>query len=266
MFFYGNNLIIDNDNFTVTLENNTPSNVVISVPHDGLPKEDFSGLFTPRKRGWKGRDKYVWPIVNDIFTQTLSVGAPIDAVRFLMSRAFIDANREVRGEENMDPDLLGQTAFDDPGLARVYWYYHEQIDYLLSRSVCAHGKEKILFIDMHGFGKQPVFAPEGGYDLILGTANRTTIAHREVDREFAQFMIVRGYRVFLPTETPVSATGDPYSAGHITRLYGKKHAVNAMQIEISSDFRQREATSRGKKLSADMADFLTQHFASKKSK
>lgn len=256
MIFQNNGLVIENENFSVTYAHAVPSKVVISVPHDGLIKEDFARLFIPRTYGWKGRDKYVWPIVNDILVHATQLKRPVDAVRFLMSRAFIDANREIKGDDNVDPDTAGQIAFDDPKLARVYGHYHEQITYLLRRSISTHGEEQMLFIDMHGFGKQPTFAPRGGYDLILGTANRTTVPFGEVDKEFAAFMEAKGYTVFLPTETPVSPNGDPYSAGHITRLYAKKFGINALQIEIDAKFRQLENKDLGQKLAADMAEFF----------
>ena len=256
MIFQDNGLVIENENFSVTYVHAAPSKVVISVPHDGLITEDFSNLFKPRRLGWKGRDKYVWPIVNDILVRSIESKYPIDALRFLMSRAYIDANREVKGDKNVDPDTLGQIAFDDPKLARVYGHYHEQIIYLLRRSISTHGEKEVLFIDMHGFGKQPKFAPEGGYDLILGTANRTTVPFGEMDKKFTVFMEAKGYKVFLPTETPISPNGDPYSAGHITRLYAKKFGVNALQIEIDSKFRQLENKDKGQKLAADMAEFF----------
>lgn len=256
MILQVNGLVIENENFSVTYAHKVPPKVVISVPHDGLIKEDFSNLFIPRKHGWKGRDKYVWPIVSDLLVRAAELKYSIDAVRFLMSRAYVDANREVKGDSNIDPDTLGQIAFDDPKLARVYGHYHEQIIYLLRRSISTHGAEQVLFIDMHGFGKQPKFAPDGGYDLILGTANRTTVPFGEMDKEFATFMGARGYKVFLPTETPISPNGDPYSAGHITRLYAKKFGINALQIEIDAKFRQLENKDMGQKLAADMAEFF----------
>jgi hypothetical protein len=122
------------------------------------------------------------------------------------------------------------------------------------------GADRILFIDLHGFGKQPAFAPHEGYDLILGTANRTTINHGEIDRLFAAFMRDKNYIVFLPTEKPIVSSGDPYSAGHITRLYAKRYGINTMQIEISPTFRNREAKELGEKLAADIAGFLCANY------
>lgn len=260
MITLSSGLTIVNKNFSVVLSHPKPSRVILSVPHDGLIPNDFSGLFKERTRGPKVRDVHVWPIANDIVQNCLQLGMTVDAIRFLMSRAYVDANREMSGEPNLAPDTLGQTALDDPRLTIVYEHYHRELDRLIRMSVRRHGAENILLLDLHGFGKQPAFAPSKGYDLFLGTANRTTIHHDEIDHVFAGFMTDRGYSVFLPSEKPIFPGGDPYSAGHITRLYAKKYDINAMQIEICSAFRQRENKERGKKLTADTAEFLSANY------
>lgn len=257
MLFHTPDFQVENENFSTTYFNRRPAKVVVSVPHDGFIRNDFDGLFTERRIGWKGRDLYVWPVVNRMLVHAITHEASIDAVRFLMARAYVDANREVQNAENLDPDTQGQIAFDDPRLARVYGFYHEQIEYLLRRSCSEHGEQNVFFVDMHGFGKQPAFAPEGGYDLILGTAYRSTIRYGEPDVAFARFMSEKGYRVFLPAETPVTGRADPYSAGHITRLYARKFAINAIQIEIAPSFRGRGNTEKGNRLSDDMAEFFS---------
>ncbi len=261
MIFLKQGAVIDNENFSITYYNNNgPSRVVLSVPHDGLAAENFTGLFTPRSLGWKGADKYTGPLVNDVMFYALQNGLSVDAVRFLMARMFVDANREVPTIENIDSETRGQVAYDDMKLARVFAYYHEQIDYLLQRSICKFGQKNVLFLDVHGFGKQPEFAPKAGYDLILGTANRSTINYGTIDVTFAEFMEGCGYTVFLPTETPIRPSGDPYSAGHITRLYAKKYSINVVQIEIASKFRQKESQEKGKKLAKDIAEFLAANY------
>jgi len=264
MLFPGGSLkgfVIELENFSMTFYNPTsPSKVVMSIPHDGLETNDLAGLFRARSRGWKGRDKHSWPVAKDILCRAAEQKMLISAIRFLMPRAFVDANREEPTAENIDPDTLGQTAFDDSRLAGVYRRYHGEIERLVQTAIHTHGKDKILLLDMHGFGKQPTFAPPQGYDLILGTANRTTIHHGEVDRRFASCMEERGYRVFLPGEMPVTPNGDPYSAGHTTRLYARTFGINAMQIEISPAFRSRDSQEKGEKLAQDIADFLAVHY------
>lgn len=264
-------LTVSNRNFTVVLSHQKPSRVIISVPHDCLIVNDFVNMFQARKSGPIVRDMYVWPIVNDIVWHSLRSEMKIDATRFLLSRAYVDANREREGELNLCPDTLGQTAFDDPNLAIVYEQYHGELEKLIRRSVHEHGTENILLLDMHGFSKQPSFVHDWGgmdryspFDLILGTASRMTIKHGEVDRQFASFMAKKDYAVFLPHEKPILLEGDPYSAGHITRLYAEKYGINAIQIEISSTCRRadinKDAKERGQKLAKDIAEFLSVHY------
>ncbi len=264
-------LTVSNHNFTVVLSHQKSSRVIISVPHDCLKANDFVCMFQPRKNGAIVCDLYVWPIVNDIVWQCLQSGMKIDATRFLLSRSYVDVNRECHGAQNLCPDTLGQTAFDDPNLAIVYKRYHRELERLIRRSVHEHGSENILLLDMHGFSRQPQFACDHGgvdqyspFDLILGTASRTTINHGEVDRQFSSFMTRKDYTVFLPEEKPILPSGDPYSAGHITRLYARKYGINAIQIEISSTFRRidirKDARERGIKLAKDIAEFLSVHY------
>ena len=264
-------LTVSNRDFTVVLSHQKPSRVIISVPHDCLIATDFANMLQSRRNGETVRDLYVWPIVNDIVWHCLRSEMKIDATRFLLSRAYVDVNREREGEQNLCSDTLGQTAFDDPNIAIVYEQYHGELERLIGRSVYEHGAESILLLDMHGFSKQPSFVCDWGgtdryspFDLILGTANRTTINHGEVDRQFASFMAKKEYAVFLPEEKPMLPGGDPYSAGHITRLYVRKYGINAMQIEISSTFRRtdirKDAKEMGQKLAQDIAEFLSAHY------
>ena len=253
-------LTLSNHNFSTVLSHKQPSRVILAIPHDGLISNDYSGMFCARKFGIKGRDAHVWPVANDIVHRSVELQTQIDAVRFLMARAYVDANRELPLDVNLDPDTLGQTALDDPLLAPVYHEYHGQLSRLVERSITRFGADQVLFIDLHGFGRQPRIAPPEGYDLILGTANRVTIHHGEVDRTFATYMRERGYSVFLPNVQPMTLEGDPFSAGHTTRWYAKHYRINAIQIEIFSSFRRRESEIRGRKLALDIADFLSHHY------
>jgi N-formylglutamate amidohydrolase len=254
-------LTLRNSNFSVVLSHPKASRVVISVPQDTLMPNDFLGSFARRKRGIHGRDRHVWPIVHDCVRLALKRSMRIDTVRFLFPRAFIDANREAAGGPNFDDETLGQTAYDAPELSSVYETYHGEIARLIGRSCRRFGSEKILFVDMHGFGVQPERLAPRTYDLILGTASRTTISHGSVDRSFAGYMRERGYTVFLPEEQPVCSEGDPYSAGHTTRFYSRRFGVNAIQIEIARRFRVREGEADGKRLAADMAEFFIANYA-----
>jgi len=203
------------------------------------------------------RDVCVWPIANDIAHRCLENGTFIDAVRLLMPRIYIDANRELPGRPNLSPDTLGETAVADQRLVPVYLHYYDEITRSLQRAIKKYGKENVLYLDMHGFSRQPTNAPTGGYDLILGTSSRSTIRHGEPDRALARFMEERGYRVFLPTEDP--AADEPFKAGHSTRWFAQEFDINAIQIEIAKHFRlQKEFTEKGKKLASDIAEFLSQ--------
>lgn len=260
MLMLDSGLTVTNTNFSLVLSPKHASTVIIAVPHDGLIRNDFNGTFQERKKGVKGRDAHVWPIANDIVQQAVRFGVAISAVRFLMPRAYVDANREMPQDVNLDDDTVGQTAFDDQRLADVYQHYHGVLCYLVEQAIQMHGPENILFLDLHGFARQPKIAPAQGYDLILGTAHRTTICHGEIDRQFALFMRARSYTVFLPEEKPSTPTGDPFSAGHTTRWYAKYYGINAIQIETFSHFRKKDDEIRGRKLSTDIAEFFVAHY------
>src|SRR6187551_1326205 len=96
---------------------------------------------------------------------------------------------------------------------------------------------RALFIDLHGFGAQPSF---GTFDLILGTANRGTVA-TDADVRFAQSMRAKGYTIFLPREkTCIDDVPDPYDAGFTTRNVFLKTGVDAIQLEVSAEIRMHE--------------------------
>lgn len=256
MLFVENGLTVSNENFCVTLEHSEPSRVIISVPHDGLISNDLTGLFDSRVKGIKGRDKHVWPIVQDIVLNAHACSVRIDAVRLLMPRAYVDGNREMSRMDNVDSETLGQTALDDFRLTSVYDHYHGEIARLIRRSIDAFGVDEVLLIDMHGFGKQPDIAPEGGFDLILGTANRATVPHGDIDKQLAYHLHGKGHETFLPDLEPVRSQGDPYSAGHTTRYYAREYGINAIQIETCLKFRSRDGEEHGKRLAQDLAEFF----------
>lgn len=251
-------LRISNSNFSLVLSHTQPSKVILSVPHDCLVSGDCAGLFQERQSGIKVRDLYVWAITNDIVRHSRELGTRVDAVRFLMPRTYVDANRSLSQEENLDPKAHAQTALDDQRLTSLYRYYHGEIQRLLERSIQKFGTDKVLLVDLHGFGNQPAMAPPQGYDLILGTANRTTLHYGNVDVAFAAFMRQRSYEVFLPGKQPIGFVWDPFDAGQTVRWYAKRYGINAMQIEIASIFRHKDKEGiKGKMLAKDIAAFLS---------
>jgi N-formylglutamate amidohydrolase len=153
MIALGTGLTLSNKNFSTVLSHQAPSRVIIAVPHDGMISNDYAGLFKGRQSGIRGRDKHVWPIAKDVVLCSLERGVRVDAVRFLMARTYIDANRELPSGMNLDPDTLGQTALDDSRLVPIYLHYHGELSLLVERSIAAFGVERILFIDLRGFGR-----------------------------------------------------------------------------------------------------------------
>jgi len=260
MLLLDHGLTISNENFSIVLSHQKPSRVIIAVPHDGLIANDFTGAFRTRTSGIMGRDAHVWPIANDMVWVAARRGASVDAVRFLLPRAYADANRALRGEPNTDPDTRGQIALEDNRLITLYRHYRAQLCRLVERSIETFGREQVLFIDLHGFGRQPLKAPPGGYDLILGTAYRTTIPYGDVDLVLGTFAEERGYTVFIPNSSPSFLGGDPYSAGHTTRWFAQRYKINAIQVEIAHKFRLKENTELGKKLALDIAEFFSRQY------
>ncbi len=246
---------IQTKEWVAIFEVKTGSPVIISVPHDGLPFNSFSGLFEPRKVGHKGRDRNVWSVAKDVINLSSS-----HAVRGLMPRTLVDYNRAWPKGINYYPLTQKEvhTALDDARLVLAYLHYHMTIDRLIKRSLRQFGN-KTLLIDLHGFKNSPPYSPEGGYDLILGTGNRITVPHGDVDKRLAEFMTERGYQVFLPTDITNGPQEDWYSADFITRRHSEKHRINAIQVEIASRFRESGAYALGARLSSDFAEFIRSH-------
>lgn len=252
-------LVLSNRNFSMVLSHRCPSKVILSIPHDCLAAGDFSDFFQERQSGVMVRDLHAWPIANGVVHRSSLLDVRVDAIRFLVPRPYVDANRALIPEDNLDP-VCDESALDDPRLLSAYQGYHREIHRLIGRSVRKFGAENILLLDLHGFGRQPAIAPESGFDLILGTANRKTIHHGTVDIEIATFLRRRSYEVFLPDRNPVVSDGDPFDAGQITRLYAAKYGINAIQVEISQRFRRKESKERGEKLAVDIAEFLAERY------
>lgn len=231
-----------------------PSPVIISIPHDGMSAHEFHGIVQPRKVGHKGKDARVWPVVKDITRFVM-----VNTVRGLMPRQFVDYNRAWPEGINYYPKTQKDvhTALDDSRLIDAYYYYHQTIDEMVDKAKKNFSRDKILLIDMHGFSRQPQYAPQGGFDLILGTGNRVTIPHGDVDVRLADFMSAKNYEVFLPKHSCIGPEEDSYSADYTTRHHSEKHNINVIQVEIASRFRAKDAGSIGLKLSVDFAEFLT---------
>lgn len=230
--------------YVQVLESRTPSKVLITVPHDGLHGFELEPFLSPRKQGMLLHDRGVWPIARD----TLEL-CEANVIRGLMSRRYLDYNRK-EGD-----------AFESPQFQVSYQVYHGRMFHLLRQMQQRFGSEELLLLDLHGFGTQPSCAPRDGYDLVLGTGNRSTILHGEPDCVLAHHLKACGYEVFLPTSVVQCPPFDPLNGGFTIRSIARELGVNAMQLEIAPRFRHRNSAMLGTRLSHDLGTFLAKHYA-----
>lgn len=240
-----------------------PSLVVISIPHDGFPAQDFAGLVQPllldkvNSGLLPTRDLNIWPIAKDIARQV-----PVTIVRGLLPRSFIDYNRkrpwiaedEQRNLEEPDANLiLGQQLWD---------CYHGKLLSAMRLALQARSDSKVsdvvhpLLLDLHGFSEYPDY---GEYDLIFGTLNGET-TNSPIDAHLAAHLIDLGYRVFLPRrkhrENMTIGKDDKYPGGEIIRRCHKKTMSPCIQIEIHQSFQTLANRDRGVKLADDLSSFI----------
>lgn len=241
------------EKFCVVIESIEPTPIVISIPHDSLPTQNFNNFFLPRKS--EGRDLNIWPIVRDIM-----LDYPTHMVRGLMPRRFIEYNTGYPINTNYYP-LSGKekiAALADQRLIAQYQYFHDTIKRLIAESKKAFSLKECLLVDMHGFGNQPEYAPPvHGFDLILGTGNRSTIKHGNIDKHLAKYFSDLGYNIFLPQETNVREIEDAFNGGYIVRHHSKESNINAIQIEIAPRFRNRDGKDIGQKLAKHFTTFFS---------
>lgn len=225
-----------------------PARVTLSIPHDTLEPELFSGLVPKRSAGVHGRDRRVWFVARDIARVV-----PVQIVRGLLPRGVCDYNRfRPPGiSYELDPSLSAQTAFDDEAVAPFWAAYHEAVRLRLYRT---HGAGiRPLLMDFHGFGRP---APYGDFDIILGTGNRTTV-FSDIDFEFGEWLSTHGYDVFVPREEPMIANQSDYmDADYTTRSIAQDLGFDAVQVEIAHRFRSDDAGERGRRLAIVIADFI----------
>lgn len=231
------------DNYTQTLTARKSSRVLLTVPHDGVCGLELEPFVPCRTGGNINHDMGVWPIVRDI------LGAhPANVVRGLLSRRYVDYNR------------APEDAYETPQMAAPYDRYHGSIYVQLRQMLQCFAASDLLLIDAHGFRNQPSYAPNEGFDLILGTGNRTTIHHDEPDRALAAFLMMRGYKVFLPETNTCRGRYDNLNGGFTVRTVARELRINSVQIEIARRFRVRDAAVVGTRLSADIAAFLSEYY------
>lgn len=229
--------------FYLSVEKSDPAPILITVPHDGLLKSSLLGLIPMRQNGHHLRDQNVWPLAKDIL-----LNSPASGLRGMIPRILIDYNRPP------------EEAFEEDELELPYQKYHQKIEQLLETAINKHSRENCLLIDLHGFSLQPSYAPPEGYDLILGTNNRTTIKFGTLDQDLAQFLTALGYTVFLPGEKPLTQFADKFNGGFTNYYYSSKFEINAIQIEIARRFRVKEGAKDSNELASNLSRFFSERF------
>jgi N-formylglutamate amidohydrolase len=253
-----------NENFTELWLAKKPSRVVISVPHDGIPNYKWPDKRRDRRSAVTGGDPGVWFIAKDILfgARQLNVRKVVSVIKGNIPRGMVDLNRSWPIPRSYYSRQRPQLALENRRYASVYRHYHNSIRDLLTQSVERYGRDGSLLVDLHGFGTQPNYAPEKGYDLILGTGNRVTIYYDDIDLAMGEFMRNKGYEVFIPGEERANhKKEDKYAAEFITRHYSQKFKINAIQIETAHKFRdKKEGVKIGPRLSRDLASFFEEFY------
>lgn len=212
-----------------------PARILLTIPHTPmLSRADAAFLFTPRARGIITDDDNVTAISSAVQRQ-LRVGA----IRGMLPREFIDLNRATSNAQRESLGIRDKAlAYADPSLEVVYTRYHGAITEEVRRMIQHHGASKCLVLDLHGFFKQPSYAPEGGFDVILGTLYRQSIPHGNPDHDLAGFLGQAGFRVFCPETTPTrEGRGDLFSGGFTCAHHAQQQTINVIQIEFAPALR-----------------------------
>jgi hypothetical protein len=136
--------------------------IIIAVQHNGINPAAFEGIFAPIGGGWLS-DLNVLPIAMEIYRKSFP---NVVVVWNQFPRRFVDTNRSE-----------GFPGFADERLKKYHVGFHLEVKKLLSLAE----EPGAILLDLHGFTKQPRYAPRCGYDLILGTLNRQTVNTREED-------------------------------------------------------------------------------------
>ncbi|MCL5091140.1 MAG: N-formylglutamate amidohydrolase, partial [Patescibacteria group bacterium] len=253
--------------FVEVWKSTRPNRIIITVPHDVKP--NYTWPDKPRSKGVLGGDPSVWLIAKDLIfehegEERVLVQDHISIVRGLAPRGVVDLNRCWPEEKSYYKNELPEPALENLRYAPIYRHFHSTVSRLIELAIEVYGREKCLLVDLHGFSKQPDYAPEGGYDLIFGTGNRQTILYKDVDRRMGEFLKECGYNVFVPEEMPERGRQeDLYAAEFITRGYSERFGVNAIQIETAHKFRDKvEGKEIGPKLSRDLVNFLDSYIRS----
>ncbi len=256
-----------NENFTEIWQAKKPSRIVITIPHDGIPNYKWPDKKRDRRKGVIGGDPLVWLIAKDILfgSGRLKIREYVSVVKGNIPRGVVDLNRRWPRPQSYYKGQRAQLALENPRYAVVYRQYHGSIKRLLSESIESYDREGCLLVDLHGFSKQPDYAPKNGYDLILGTGNRTSIYYGDIDLTMGEYLQSKGYQVFIPGDKSAShQKEDLYAAEFTTRYYAEKFKINAVQIETAHEFRDKKLGIKiGPQLSRDLTSFFEKWFFSR---
>lgn len=227
------------------IPNATPV-VILAVSHDGTLIPHYARHPLRRRRGFWLRDRNASEVAWAISHEST---IPIGVVRGKAPRWMVDLNRP--------PD----EAFDHPLLRGIYTSYHQTTQHIIEKSIKVYGREECLFLDIHGFKNQPPYAPEWGFDIILGTANRRTILYDDIDRKLGNFLAESGYSVYIPeAHSYYPNTTDPLRGDKFTVLhYSMRNRINSIQLEISQKIRGNPQAI--KRLALAINNFLSDYYS-----
>ncbi len=190
--------------------------VVITVQHNGISTTAFEGIFTPMNDGGLA-DMNVLPIVMELYRKAYP---NVVVVWNQFPRKFLDTNRDkddIPKEIYCREDVFN-VPYNDERLAKYYETFYQEIGFLLRNASAEfletmNQNKKGFLLDLHGFRKQPAYAPSAGYDVILGTRNRGTIlSHQarlsvikvaDLDYSIRDSLKQSGLSVFCPEFEPI---------------------------------------------------------------
>ncbi len=177
--------------------------VIVTVQHNGMSDSVFDGQFVKRSEDAKN-DLGVISLAMCLYRKAYP---HIGIVYNQVPRRFVDTNR--------DPEdrLEWMRPFADPKLAPYFFGFHGTVEKMITESAETYGK-KVCLLDLHGFAKQPLYAPKDGFHVILGTRNRRSVktgpdGHMlspdlwiDLDRRLAESLASQGLSVFCPEYEP----------------------------------------------------------------
>ena len=193
------------------------------------------------------KDSYTWPLSKQLWERMKTDhGLSPYWVLNTVHRKYADVNR-----------APGEKAYESPEGRAVYEAFHEALERAVEDSV--ERFEFAFIVDIHGQSKQPA-------DVYLGTGRRKSMD--DLLRRFGEDvlmgrhslqeeLVARGYssprniRPPGPYEIPGSVSG-----GYITRHYGSRVLVDAVQIEVHG--RRRKDETLLPIVAKDLSDALAQ--------